>query len=224
MSIPVIRNIRIKKFIFSVIFVTSLGFIVYSLHGFWVQYAATHRTPIVVQPDNIITYSTDTPDETLPLCEESNFSASQPRYIDLPTIGASGCIQKIGIDQHNNMAVPNNIHLAGWYINSAKPGQGNLSIIDGHSGGRYLDGIFKHLADLKIRDQFTVEFGNKSIKTFQVVSVTNYSVDEAAKKMLEQDADIQSQLNLITCGSSYNNNLHKYEDRILVVARNVEST
>ena len=43
-------------------------------------------------------------------------------------------------------------------------------------------------------------------------------VDEAAKKMLEKDANTTKQLNLITCGSIYNTNTKTYEDRVLAVA------
>lgn len=222
MHIATTRNHKARKLSFSIALVIALGFIGYSLYSFWLQYSATHQLPKEVQPDSIITYSTDIPDETPPLCREDNFPASQPRYINIPTIGAGGCIQKVGIDQHSAMAVPSNIHLSGWYVKSVAPGQTGLSVIDGHSGGKYLDGIFKHLAELKLDDKFTIEFGDKSKKTFQVVSVNHYSVDETSKRMLEKNSDIKKQLNLITCGTNYSSDIQGYKDRVLVVAKSVE--
>lgn len=207
-----------KKLLFGTVLMIAVGIMGYGLYGLWVQYSTTHQAQKPIQADSVVTHSTSTPDETPPLCDTYKTSASQPRYIDLPTVKASGCLQKVGIDQNNAMAVPDNIHLAGWYVNSVIPGEVGLSVIDGHSGGRYSDGIFKHLADLKVEDKFTVEFGDKSIKNFQVLSITTYGVDEAAKKMLEKDTGITNQLNLITCGSSYNTNTKSYEDRVLAVA------
>jgi len=218
MNIVKTRRNKSKKLFFGIILIISVGFVGYGLYGLWSQYTATHQTPKSIQSESIVTHSTSTPDETPPMCDTYSVPDSQPRYINLPTIDAAGCIQKVGIDQNNAMAVPNNIYLAGWYVNSVAPGQKGLSVIDGHSGGRYSDGIFKNLVKIAKNDIFSVEFGDKSVREFRVVNVSTYSVEEAAQKMLERDPNIQTQLNLITCGNDYNSEINGYNDRILVVA------
>lgn len=94
----------------------------------------------VVDVREVITYSTDSPDE-----EKPNDSyvwrglPTDPKYIDMPSINASGYVQSVGKDQYSAVAVPNNIHMGGWFVDMALPGQPGLSIIDGHVTGRKND-------------------------------------------------------------------------------------
>src|SRR5688572_10692007 len=70
-----------------------------------------------------VTYSTLTPDEQK--IDESKYSwqgaVDEPKYISLPSIGASGFIQNVGVDQNQQIAVTTNIYLSGWFTESAKP-------------------------------------------------------------------------------------------------------
>ncbi|HJQ08213.1 MAG TPA: class F sortase [Candidatus Saccharimonadales bacterium] len=175
--------------------------------------------PIAKTPP-VVTHSADRPSETKPdpATQQWRGTATQPKYISLPSIQAEGFLQWVGVDQHKTIAVPSNIHMAGWYVDSRSPGERGLSIIDGHVDGRTEGGIFKDLAKLRPQDRFSITFGDDSEKTFVVRKVHRKPAAEAAVVLFSQDPAITAQLNLITCGGRFDRKTGVYEERIIVVA------
>ena len=171
----------------------------------------------------VITFSTDTPNEVKP---DVGYSwpgkPGGPKYISLPSINSGGYIQKVGVDQNRAIAVPNNVHFAGWFVESARPGDRGLSIIDGHVDGRESDGVFKRLAELSEGDTFTVEFGDGTVRTFRVTGVTSVHADSAENALFSQGSWVSSQLNLITCGGSFDAATGAYDERVIVASTVVE--
>jgi LPXTG-site transpeptidase (sortase) family protein len=172
------------------------------------------------RPVNVIHYSTPTPAET-PATSQTYHSTAvgdQPKYMRLPTIGAEGYVQAVGIDQHGAVAAPNNVSLAGWYADMLKPGQAGLSIIDGHVDGKTARGIFYNLHKLAAGDAVEIDLANGQTVHYSVKSVNQVSASDAASKLFERDNSITGQLNLITCGGTFNRTAGAYTDRIIVVA------
>lgn len=167
-------------------------------------------------PDSIITESVDTPSEEKPA--PYSVPADLPKRIIIPKIGVKGYIQLVSIDQYDRIAVPNNIYLVGWYINSVRPGEKGLSIVSGHKDGRTKPGIFMKLEKLKKGDRITVEYGDDSKREFVVYKTQQVSIEEADTLMYERLKDVEKQLNLITCGGKYSKQIGTYEDRIIVFA------
>lgn len=186
------------------------------------RFLATHGRARPPKPDHVVTTDISSPDESKVTAQDAasyTVPADQPRSILLPTISASGLIQKVGLTADNAMAVPSNIHFAGWFAQSVAPGKPGLSIIDGHVSGRYADGVFKNLKNLKTGDPIGVEFGDKSIRPFEVISVASMPEAEAAKILFDKHDDIDEQLNLITCDGKFNKATQRYADRVIVVAK-----
>lgn len=201
-----------------VLIFSAILLITYGAWQLWQRDQITNAPNVPVTQD-IVTSSTDGPSESKPDCDNYKVDDNLPRVISLPSVGAEGCIMRVGIDQKGAIAVPNNIHLAGWYTNSVLPGEKGLSIIDGHVSGKYNPGIFKNLIGTKPGDQFQIEFGNGSIKKYEIISVNSYTPEETTKKMYETIEGIDSQLNLITCGGDFNSGSNQYEKRILVTSK-----
>lgn len=196
--------------------VLALGLMGYGAFGLWQRYRATHN-PSAAIPRQTVTQSTDQPDETHPLCDDSYTVAdNQPRLVEIPRLNRSGCIQRVGLDQHGAVAVPTNIHLAGWYANSPLPGQAGVSIIDGHVSGRYGPAIFTDLAKLQAGDTIKVQFGDKSWKEFEVVDNNSYAADKAGAELSKLVQGITNQLTLITCGGRFSQATQQYEDRVVI--------
>lgn len=181
-------------------------------------------TPVVTEePRDVVTDLTGTPVEDPPgPTYKWKGRATDPKYIKLPTVGVEAYVQAVGIDKNQQIAVPNNIHVAGWFVESARPGENGLSIIDGHVDGTSVGGVFRKLVQLKQDDQFTIEFGNGTVKTFKVIRVTAVDLNKAADVLFSQDSKIKSQLNLITCGGTYDKKNKTYNQRIIVEASFVE--
>lgn len=171
-------------------------------------------------PNSQVVVTNDAPDpaESKPAEQDYVVPADQPRRIILDSIEASGLIQKVGITKDNAIATPTNINFAGWYVNSAKPGEDGLSIIDGHVSGKYSDAIFRNLKKLELNAMFSVEFGDKSTRRFKVVATETVPEKDAASKLLAKRANISKQLNVITCGGAYNKNTQTFSERTIVIA------
>lgn len=166
----------------------------------------------------VIKTSTDKPIEVAPKKETYNWQGKgeDPKYIQLPTISAEGFIQKADVDQNKQIAVPSNIHMAAWFIKSSRPGNPGLSIIDGHVDGRENAGIFKNLSKLEFGDVYSVELGDGSTKKFKVFKIDTVSVKESTNYLFSQDPAVASQLNLITCGGTFDPVTKSYDKRVIV--------
>jgi sortase A len=175
-----------------------------------------------IQPTHVVTTSTDHPSEEPITNYRSTATGAQPKYLRLPTIQAEGYIQAVGIDQHQQMAVPTNIHLAGWFKDYVIPGNPGLSIIDGHLDGVHKPGIFANLDKLKPRDVFKVELANGKVRQFRVVRVQSVPTAKAAAVLFSQIPGITRQLNLITCGGVFNTSARSYDHRVIVTSRLLE--
>ncbi len=167
-----------------------------------------------------ITTSTDHPSEDpiRPVTYHSTATGTQPKYLRLPTIRAEGYIQAVGVDQHHQIAVPTNIHLAGWFSSAVVPGDLGLSIIDGHLDGRSGPGIFASLGQLKSGDTFTIDLANGLARKFQVKTVRSLPIADAAAALFSQTPGVSRQLNLITCGGIFKASTG-YDHRVVVTAQ-----
>lgn len=168
---------------------------------------------------SVVTYSTDKPNEKKPDdTYDWQGSARDPKKIAIPSIGVDAYLQNVGVDQKKEIAVPNNIHLGGWFVDSVRPGDKGLSIIDGHLNGRSLDGIFVQLERLKAGDTYTITFGDGQVKEFRVVKVATVPLKEAASVLFSQDPSITRQLNLVTCGGQWDKAARLYDKRVIVIS------
>lgn len=175
--------------------------------------------PEAAPPSNdTVTTTVDTPSEARP-ADTYSVSDGQPLSVTIASAGIKGYIQKVGIDQHKAVAAPNNIHMAGWFVDSVLPGQKGLSIIDGHEGGPTMDGIFKRLPDVKPGDKVIVTMGGGTTHTYTVFDVKVVDKDQAAAILFDQSPTATNgQLNLITCTGTYNDREQTYDKRAVVYA------
>lgn len=157
------------------------------------------------------------PSEEFP--SEYYFVASDfPKEINIPATNISGFVQQVGTDKDNKMAYPNNIHMAGWYIHSVKPGEKGLSIMNGHVNGMYNQGIFYDL-DLTLEgEEFTVIFGDGIERRFRIIDKVLASEPEANDILFSKRLDIESQLNLITSIETLNGDTETYNRRLIVIS------
>lgn len=179
-----------------------------------------HRAVDADFPDSnrVITEDTEAPVETKPRGVHEA-PGNEPKKILLNPAGASGYIQKVGLNSQGAIAVPNNIHFGGWYVDSALPGDEGLSIIAGHVSGRYSDAIFKQLHLLNDGDVLQVEYGDGRLIDFEVVDYIVVPLEESSAVLFDEREDITAQLNLITCDGVFDGLRQTYDDRLIVVAR-----
>lgn len=201
----------------SLALILSCALIGYAAFGFWQRYRATHRLPASTSSE-VVTASTTTPDETAPTetCDEYAAADVRPKKIQISKVDIDGCVQRVGIDQYNAVAVPTNVHVAGWYVDSPLPGDEGVSLVDGHIVGRYSDAIFGRLHQLETGDVVRVVAGDNSVRVFEVVEVVSYPEGDATRELFKPLDGVDRQLTLITCGGRYDNASQAYDERLIV--------
>lgn len=176
--------------------------------------------PVTKTASGTIVYSTNEPSEAKP---DKSYTwkgkPEDPKKIIIPSLGIDGYIQNVGVDQNKEIAVPDNIHIAGWFDQTVRPGQKGLSIIDGHVDGQKSDGIFTSLSDIEPGSEIRIEFGNGSTKSFTALATNTVDADKAPSVLFSQDPTVSNQLNLITCTGSFNESTKRYEKRVIVTSK-----
>jgi LPXTG-site transpeptidase (sortase) family protein len=186
-------------------------------------YGHTHGTAPPPNPRHVVTVSSPTPDEKpVPRDAAYDVAADQPKRLRIPTIDLDGFIERVSRDRQGAIGTPSNVHYAGWFTGSARPGDPGLSLIDGHVSGRYGSALFARLGDLRTGDTVTVQFGDDSLRDFQIVDKRTLSTEQAGQFLLQKRDDIDRQLNLVTCGGRFDKHSRQYNQRVVVVAKRLE--
>lgn len=217
-------------YFFVFVFLSSTALSVYTYLGGDFSFLWLKKTEVLGEKDKekeeqeknakkIVTFSTDKPDEYEPTSYEVD--PDMPHTIHIPRIQRVGYIQQVGIDQFNNITVPNNIYMAGWYVHSVKPGKRGLTIIDGHRDGVVNKGLFFNLETLLKGDLIEVKYGNGEIVKFKTFKVVTVKEKDARKYLFSKDIKIASQLNLISCVGVYDPEKNNYDKRIIVMAKKI---
>ena len=210
---------RLKRFIVG--FVVVVGIALVAVGGLWtVDYLRLTRIG-EDYPTNATVMTSSIVSEKRPDMQKDDYSvaASQPRKIEIPAVNIEAYIQRVGVTSSNDMATPNNLFFTGWYNGSPVPGSKGVSIINGHAGGRYTNGIFRHLNSLNVGSAFRIQMGDLSWRDFEVTSVSSYSVKDAADALYKDDKSIEKETHLITCDGIFDDVMKTYDKRVIVVAK-----
>jgi len=142
-----------------------------------------------------------------------------PRYITVPKLGVFARVLSMGVNDKSQLDAPKNIHDAGWYNDSSKPGLPGALLIDGHSGIGKTNGIFHNAGKLTQGDAITIERGDRQKFTYKVVSVRVLQADSADMSAMVPPADNANEgLNLITCTGRQIPGTTSLDQRVLIRA------
>ena len=212
------RNKRIKL----VVIVIALTVISSLLIGYLIYKKI--ETPKLTDKNGVVVYSTDKPDERK---IDNSFKwqgqPKDPKKIIIPKINVDAHIQKVGIDQNKEVAVPTSLYTVGWFVDTVRPGEKGLSLIDGHVTGRQNDGVFKDLNKLKKGDQYSVERGDGTVIKYEVIGKESAKIKESVGIMFSQDPSIARQLNLVTCAGQYDKSTRTYNERLTVMSKRIDT-
>lgn len=147
-------------------------------------------------------------------------AAALPRKISIPKLGVEARTLKLGVTEAGALASPANIYDAGWYDQSAKPGEPGAMVIDGHVHGPTKPGVFHDLKTLKPGDEISIERGDGKIFSYRVVKSKSYPADsvEMMGAALTPVKPGKPGLNLITCTGELDESGNHYKDRLVVFA------
>lgn len=153
------------------------------------------------------TTSEDAQTETAPL---------YPRRLIAPAIELDSPIERVGINDKGDMAVPDgDTENVGWYEDGTIPGESGTAVLAAH-----VFAAFSELDRLPEGSDMYVEMSDGSVRHFIVDEIVNYALEDLSPEQLFNRADTK-RISLITCAGRYQRSLGTY-DRRLVVSATIE--
>jgi len=150
-------------------------------------------------------------------------TSSLPSLLIIPSLNISAHVQYVGVNAQGNMRAPSNFTDVAWYELGTVPGQLGSSVIDGHvDNGLGLDGVFKHLDELKVGDDVYIQMQNGGKLHFVVSDIETYQYQDVPLQMLFSRSDA-ARLNLITCEGTWVPSGDTYDHRIVIYTKLVNS-
>ena len=142
---------------------------------------------------------------------------SPPVRVEIPAIGVSSSLVRLGLNPDRTMEVPGDFQVAGWFTGAPQPGP---AVIAGHVDSRTGPAVFYRLRDLRPGDQIRVVRADRRVVRFKVDSLASYP-----KQSLPPDAvygaTTTPALRLITCAGSFDRSSRSYRDNLVVSATRV---
>jgi LPXTG-site transpeptidase (sortase) family protein len=136
----------------------------------------------------------------------------------IPKLQLTIPVTPVGIDKSGAMGVPVKSDQAGWFKHGPQPGQLGSAVIDGHySLVNHVDGVFRHIDQLRTGDDLFFTDSAKVRHHFVVKSNEIYKTSEAPTKRIFGARDA-ARLNLITCAGKYDSATRTYTQRRVVYA------
>lgn len=144
-------------------------------------------------------------------------TVAPPAQIEIPDIGVSSGLQRLGRDPTGAIEVPHAWGQAGWYAPGVKPGQVGPAVILGHVDSRKGPAVFFRLRELERGDEVFVTRDDGARLRFVVDRVERH-----AKTRFPTDdvylPTLQPTLRLVTCDGTFDRTTGHYRDNLVVFA------
>jgi sortase (surface protein transpeptidase) len=141
-----------------------------------------------------------------------------PVRIEIPAIGVSAAVVRLGLNRDGSMQVPKDFALTGWFTGSPAPGETGPAVIAGHIDSRSGPAVFYRLRELRAGDRVTVARADGTTVRFAVDSVVQYPKRAFPTEAVFGPAP-EPLLRLITCGGTFDYFRRSYRDNVVVTAR-----
>jgi sortase (surface protein transpeptidase) len=145
---------------------------------------------------------------------------SPPVRVEIPSIGVSSPLVRLGLKRDRSMEVPGDFQVAGWFTGGPQPGQLGPAVIAGHVDSRTGPAVFYRLRDLRPGDQIRVVRADHRVVRFEVDALASYP-KQALPTEAVYGATTAPVLRLITCAGSFDRSRRSYRDNLVVSATRV---
>jgi hypothetical protein len=143
--------------------------------------------------------------------------ASEPVRVQVPALGVTSTIMRLGLERDGSMEVPPGAYPVGWYDRSPTPGETGPAVLAGHVDWEGEPGAFYGLSELLPGDQVVVDRADGTAATFRVDRVEEHDKDAFPTDAVYGDTDTAG-LRLITCGGSFDEDTGDYRKNVIVFA------
>ena len=145
---------------------------------------------------------------------------SPPVPVEIPAIGVSSSLVRLGLNPDRTMQVPGDFQVAGWFTGGPQPGQLGPAVIAGHVDSRTGPAVFYRLRDLRPGDQIRVVRADRRVVRFEVDSLASYPKRSLPSEAV-YGATTAPVLRLITCAGTFDRSSRSYRDNLVVSATRV---
>jgi sortase (surface protein transpeptidase) len=140
-----------------------------------------------------------------------------PTSIEIPSIGVTSGLQRLGRDADGAIEIPNEWQVAGWYAEGVRPGQVGPAVIVGHVDSKQGPAVFYRLREMRRGDKIKITRRDGSVVTFVVDRLeqhakTRFPTDDVYLPTLEPA------LRLVTCDGTFDRSTGHYRDNLVVFA------
>lgn len=164
----------------------------------------------------VLQSTTTTPATTTTL--PRGLARSLPRELIVPSLGIATSIGQLGLQANHQVQVPASVHTVGWFRFGPTPGQVGSAVILGHVDSYLGPGIFFNIKSLPVGALIEVRLANRSTALFRVTSVVQYAKSSFPDALVYGSSG-ERELNLVTCGGTFNRATGGYESSIVVFSR-----
>jgi len=156
---------------------------------------------------------------------EYRVAAGKPRYMTIEKLGVKNArVIELGVLPNGQLQTPGTNFDVGWYKGSGVPGKGGTALFDGHNGGPYVEGVFKHLDQLVAGDIITITMGDDRTYNYRVYDNVTVPLSEANEKMHSLSVspiDGTESISIITCTGEWSLTQKTYLSRQFLRATKV---
>ena len=142
---------------------------------------------------------------------------SPPVRLEIPAIGVSTPLVRLGLDRHGRMQVPGDFQVAGWFTGAAEPGQLGPAVVAGHVDSRSGPAVFYRLRELRPGDEVRVVRADRRVVRFVVESLASHPKADLPAELVYGPTTAPA-LRLVTCAGSFDRRRRSYRDNLVVSA------
>lgn len=140
---------------------------------------------------------------------------SKPVRLRIPKLFIDTNFVPLGLDENNEIEVPEGYTEVGWYTYGPTPGELGPSVVLGHVDSKNGPGVFLFLGQLKEGDLIHVDREDGSTATFRVTTMERYDRSNFPTQTVYGNIN-HAGIRLITCTGTYSASIDEY-DRVLIV-------
>ncbi len=141
----------------------------------------------------------------------------RPTALAIPAIGVRSGLEALRREPSGQLAVPRDPARAGWYVDSAVPGEVGPAVIVGHIDSRDGPAVFARLAALRAGDTVVVRRSDGQTARFRITAVRRYAKARFPTAQVYGPQPTAA-LRLITCGGRFDRAAQRYQDNVIAFA------
>lgn len=146
----------------------------------------------------------------------------RPRSVMIGDIDLMGPVRAVGLEDDGELEVPDETEV-GWYRYGSSPGRPGATVLAAHVTWNGELGPFFELGKLDPGARVDVRLDDGTRRTYEVVERAIYDKDSLPRDRIWRTTGDET-LVLITCGGSFNPDINRYRQNIVVYAVPVAMT